>query len=165
MLRHVCKERGPSGGLATERRDPFVGGPEGPVMRYAILLDGGWVLKRLGRHLGHLPEAADVRSYCEILKRTPELLGGELLRIYYYDGQPVTGRIRHPMGGSLRFESTPQYARYVRLHDELRHSSDFALRMGVVAVRGWRVRERAVPELAASGRSIGRDDLALNMEQ
>jgi hypothetical protein len=31
-------------------------------VRFAILLDGGWVLKRLGRHLDRAPDAQDVRS-------------------------------------------------------------------------------------------------------
>lgn len=134
-------------------------------MRFAILLDGSWVLNRLRKLLSRRPEAADIRAYCDNLGKHPDLVGATLLRIHFYDGEPAEGSVRHPMGGNLRLEATPQYAHRQLLFEELRHSRDFALRMGTVAVRGWRVRERAVADLASSGRSIGRDDLELNLEQ
>ena len=64
-----------------------------PQPLYAILLDGGFLTKKLYATLGHHATADDVVAECERLKAIPQVAGYELLRIYYYDAR---GLLRCP---------------------------------------------------------------------
>lgn len=53
--------------------------------QFAILLDGGFVTKKLYERNGRAATAEDIEQECERLKALPCLAGYELLRIYHYD--------------------------------------------------------------------------------
>lgn len=81
--------------------------------RYAVLLDGGFVRKRLEsraraalRLSGELdvslerifPAAADVLRYASAFGDHERLQGMELLRVFYYDAPPLSGTKQNPYG-------------------------------------------------------------------
>jgi len=59
-------------------------------MQYALLLDGGFLLKKLESRLGRFPEAEDILAFCERVRQHGDLVNHHLLRIYFYDAPPVT---------------------------------------------------------------------------
>ncbi len=70
----------------------------------------------------------------------PALAGHELLRIYWYDAPPATGALTNPLDGKrIDLARTQQYDENKSLQDALELTPHFALRMGVLDVRGWRM--------------------------
>jgi uncharacterized LabA/DUF88 family protein len=134
--------------------------------RHAILLDGGFVLKRLRGRLGRPAEAADVHAECGRIGQHPVLAESELLRLFFYDAPPAIGRITNPFDGkSQDLALTPQHFRAQALHDRLEMMPDTALRMGETALRGWHIRPDTIRQLARHPRPVCAADLHLVIEQ
>lgn len=68
--------------------------------RYAILLDGGFVTRKLQEKLGHPPKAGDIVALCDEIRATLPLAGYELMRVYYYDAPPSTETVKLPVTGA-----------------------------------------------------------------
>jgi hypothetical protein len=68
--------------------------------QYAILLDGGFVTKKLYEQNSRAATADDVEAECERIKRLPHVANYELLRIYYYDAPPSDEKVTHPVSGT-----------------------------------------------------------------
>jgi len=134
--------------------------------RFAILLDGGFVTKRLRRRLGRFPASEDVLEECRRISRHAELQGLSLLRIFFYDAPPATSVAVNPLSGAAtNLGRTEVFRSRIALQDALELSRDVALRRGDLVVRGWRVRDHALKEIARSRRSLAAEDLVLNIEQ
>ena len=72
--------------------------------RYAILLDGGFLTKKLYVKLGNKHATADdIVAECERLQNLTYVADYELLRIYYYDAFPSKGD-----GPSTRQQDPPR---------------------------------------------------------
>lgn len=134
--------------------------------RVAILLDGGFVTKKLSAQLGRFPNATDVRALIDRVLAEPCLASRELLRVYYYDAPPITDSIRHPIDGRPHdFAASRAYARNLALQRDLAHLQDFALRQGELVFKGWRLRPPALDDLLRSPRALRRDDVVPELEQ
>ncbi len=134
--------------------------------RYAILLDGGFVTKRLRRRLGRFPLPDDVLAECERIAVHPQLQGWSLLRIYFYDAPPASEVVTNPLNGkAINLGQTDVFAIRRRFQDELELKPNVAMRRGELSVQGWRIRNDALREVALSQRPLGADDLELNLEQ
>lgn len=57
--------------------------------RVAILLDGGFVKKKLYERLHHFPTVPDVVGLTSALMQQPRLQSKDLFRVYYYDAPPI----------------------------------------------------------------------------
>lgn len=66
--------------------------------RVALLLDGGFVKKRLGMRIRAAPSVQDVVGHVATILQNPTLSGLELFRIYYYDAPPFDGKAVNPLG-------------------------------------------------------------------
>jgi hypothetical protein len=64
--------------------------------RVAVLLDGGFVKKKLRERLGRFPAVADVVALTTIVMTQPRLQGTRLFRVYYYDAPPFEGMATNP---------------------------------------------------------------------
>lgn len=134
--------------------------------RYAILLDGGFVTKRLRVRARHFPSTDEVLAECRRIMEHPELQGLRLLRIYYYDSPPASSTVTNPLSGrSTHLRQTTTYADRTRFLDELELEPNVALRKGELALHGWRVRAHALKDIARTPRALTADDLELNIEQ
>jgi len=134
--------------------------------RYAILLDGGFVTKRLRARTGVHPAPASVLAECGRIRAHPRLVWGELLRIYYYDAPPATGNAVHPLTGKVvHLEESEIHARRSKFLDAIELCPDVSLRLGEVAIRGWRVKRGALDRIARSSRELREADVEVHLEQ
>lgn len=116
---------------------------------YAILLDAGFVRKRLGPALGKgaLVTADDIvrcvegikTRLAEELREHPPL---SLYRVFYYDGEPYDKAVKSPLSGGNRKEEARREANKVnaRTIKELRKRPFFAVRLGHAVHHGdWQI--------------------------
>lgn len=134
--------------------------------KVVLLLDGGFVKKRLANQLGRFPTVQDIDSlYHAILAKLPPP-GGDLFRIYYYDAPPFEGVSKHPVSGAvINFSTTPQAAQNKALIDALELQPNFAVRRGVLLQSGWKLGRTAIRSLARTSRPLTAADLVPDMGQ
>jgi len=135
--------------------------------RYAILLDGAFVIKKLKLSLNKFPDADDVVDLCNGIKNKPELSNLELLRIYFYHGPPSNDVLTNPIdGAALNLANTQVYRENKSLIDKLELKPDFALRLGEISVnREWIVRERSLKDILSRSRQIQASDIKPDINQ
>lgn len=142
-----------------------------PVSRplYAILLDGGFLTKKLYAKLGRKHATADdIVAECNRLQQLEAINGYELLRIYYYDAPPSSDSLSKPVSRArLNLAATQRFRTSQSLYDQLVLKPHFALRMGHTALSPdrWRVKPRAAKELIRAPRALTDDDFDLDPSQ
>ena len=115
-------------------------------MRYAVLIDGGFVKRKLGSH-ARPTRISDVTRFLERLTAHPRLERLQLHRIYWYDALPLTGSATRPLrGGSVDFGRTAMAEANRELLSQLGASPYVSVRRGDLVFRGWKVRSNRLPE-------------------
>ena len=136
------------------------------LSKYAILLDGGFVTKKLQGQLKRFPTAADVDQECQRIAKHPQLANRELLRIYFYDAAPAKTQLTNPIDGSaLDLAATAEYRQHVSLLDTLELTPNFAIRRGEVVAHGWKLGSRAFQNMMKSPRAPAANDIVPDLEQ
>lgn len=136
--------------------------------RYAILIDGGFVTKRLYSRNLRYATAEDVVEECNALRNRPEVSAYELLRIYYYDAPPSLAQVSRPISRSLWNLAKSDRARHAQsLYDQLALKPDFALRMGEVKLHPnlWKIKQRTISDIIKTPRELADDDFDLDVTQ
>lgn len=134
--------------------------------RFAILLDGAFVLTKLKERLRRQPSADDVVEVCERILAMPEFPRSNLLRIYYYDARPATEQLSDPIDGSqLDLGATSVHRHRTQLLSSLELKPDFALRLGEAGINGWEVGKLALRSMLRSQRQLQARDLVPNVTQ
>jgi uncharacterized LabA/DUF88 family protein len=136
--------------------------------RYAILIDGGFLKKKLSERLQRHPLVADIIAECERLQQRPEVDGYELLRIYWYDGVPASATIPLPVSKqALNLTGTERYRESKSLLDQLVLWPNFSLRLGEVIVsrNGWRLKPNVAGRLIKEPRELRDEDFVLDAQQ
>lgn len=136
--------------------------------QYAILLDGGFVTKKLYEKNRRAATAEDVEGECERIKQLPYVAGYELLRIYYYDAPPSDETVAHPISGNnLNLASTTRFREAQSLYDKLIMKPNVALRMGETRLspHKWRIKPHIAKRLKANLRALTDADFALDIGQ
>lgn len=136
--------------------------------RFAILLDGGFLKKKLLDRLQRHPTADDIVGECERLKALPCVAGHDLLRIYYYDAFPARASLKRPVSKDVyNMADTERFRESQSLYDQLILKPDMALRMGQVSVppTGWKLRSKVVRELSKQPRELVDDDFVVDAQQ
>lgn len=133
------------------------------MKKTAVLLDGGFVFKRLSALLGsRTPVAEDILSFAHRCVSEDE----ELFRIYFYDCPPFGRRLIHPMtGDAIDLSKTAVFAARTRLLDELELADHVALRAGVLTAGGWRLKFRSQQQLMKSPRACVETDFEPDFSQ
>lgn len=135
---------------------------------YAILLDGGFLTKKLQGHFKRPATATDIEAFCQRLKAYPEVQQYELLRIYYYDAIPSTAETKLPVSKSThKLASTSRYRHAQSLFDSLVMRPGFALRMGEVTLGrpNWQLKGSVVKDLISAPRPLTDNDFVLDLSQ
>lgn len=132
---------------------------------YAILIDAGFLKRKLGSQ-AHPATAEQITHFVERLRGHRDLSGLTLHRIYYYDAPPLKESVKLPLStsGRMNFAATDLAKHNSALLQKLAHAPFFALRLGEVAFRGWKLNQRRL-----NGKeefiTITKDDLAPNVSQ
>jgi len=135
---------------------------------YAILLDGGYLTKKLHDRLGRNVTADDVTKECARLQMIPEVQDYELMRIYYYDAEPLADAIARPVSGApFNLADTARYKNSQSLLDNLVLKPNIALRLGRVALgfHHWRLKAKVAAALIQAPRALTDDDFDLDVGQ
>lgn len=115
--------------------------------RFAILIDGGFFLRKLYSKLGQAPKVEDVIAEVDRIRSLPAFADYELLRTYYYDAEPATGKITHPVTkAELNLAETPVYSRNKAFLQKLELQPNISLRLGELSPRGYKLSPRAMAE-------------------
>jgi hypothetical protein len=105
--------------------------------RYATLMDGAFVIRKLERQLRRFPTAADIESISDVITRDQCIAGLSRLRVYFYHSRPASDVVTNPISKSkVALKKTRVHAAHARLLDELEMCSDFALRLGEIHTVG-----------------------------
>lgn len=134
--------------------------------RAVVLLDGGFVKKKLETRLKHFPTVDDVVNFCASVMAKPELSNSTLFRIYYYDAPPFEGIVRNPIDGKTTdIASLGNTSRAKALTDSLELKPNFAVRRGIVNDAGWKLGRASLRNLAKAARPIAANDLVPDLRQ
>jgi uncharacterized LabA/DUF88 family protein len=137
------------------------------MKKTALLIDGGWFCRLLGKHLElphKWPTAAQVVEYA----RSVTLADEEVLRIFYYDCAPFDGQIVNPVDGSMKkYGETGIYRSRTRFLDEIGAMDYVALRLGELKERGWDFSDSVRKRMLGGGQHVELDagDIRPNFEQ
>ncbi len=130
----------------------------------AVLLDGGFVRKRLSQRSGRKLAASDVGQLAQGLldSRTEELF-----RIYFYDCAPSDVTTTHPVTGKpLDLKTTRAFRENTSFQDALARTEQVAFRGGELVFRGWRLTSTATLDLIRNGpRALSDSDVQMNLTQ
>jgi uncharacterized LabA/DUF88 family protein len=119
-------------------------------MKYIIMLDGGFLKKEYADAFGHEPTAAEIVIFAEKLKNYTHLQD-ELIRIYYYDSQPIKLETTRPISRQrMDLSNHPSYQPNLDRMAQLKQTNFFAVREGRVVFRGWKLRSGSVGKPSAS---------------
>lgn len=119
------------------------------MKKIAILVDGGFFSKAVGKHLTpevKWPSAEQIYKNALALKNSDE----DLLRIFYYDSKPFTGVQKNPVSGALiDFSKTGSAAARNIFLQKIGQMEYVALRCGESKPRGWVLTEQYLAAVAA----------------
>ncbi len=134
--------------------------------KVAILLDGGFVKKKLQVQHARFPTPKDVVAVCTSVMGKDRLVSTVLFRAFYYDAPPYEGHSQNPISrAALNFSGTVQARQNRALIDALELEPDFAVRRGVIVHTGWKLGRTALKVLARNPRPITANDLVPDMQQ
>jgi len=135
-------------------------------LKFAILIDGGFLTKALAVKIKKFPEATDVEAECQRIRKHPDLASLDLLRIYFYDSPPASGTLKNPIDGSvLDLGSSPIFIRNEKFLNEIELLPNFALRRGELIARGWKIGNAALKTLLKKPAAPTAKDLVPNIQQ
>ncbi len=132
--------------------------------RFAILIDGAFLVKALSRKYKAFPSVQQVEAECSRIRNHADLRSLDLLRIYYYDSPPVSGSLKNPIDGSiLDLANSPVFHRNTQFLADIEVLPNFALRRGEAVARGWKIGKNALPKLLKNPASPQASDLQPNI--
>lgn len=139
--------------------------------RVAIVLDGGYVKKRIMEAAKEKGQKRGFPQVEEIVALTPKIMGhkrlrdDELFRVFFYDAPPYEGVSTNPINGKVMNWGQTQEAQQNRaLLEALDKEPDFAVRRGVLADRGWKLGNYAFGRLRGN-KLLRPKDLVPDFEQ
>jgi uncharacterized LabA/DUF88 family protein len=134
--------------------------------KVAVLLDGGFVKKKLQQQTGRFPTAAEVVAVTTLVMGKARCAGTILFRAFYYDAPPFEGIDRNPISrAALNFSATQQARQNRALIDALELEPDFAVRRGIIVQTGWKLGRAALRALSRTPRPVNAGDLVPDMQQ
>ena len=124
------------------------------MKKVAVLLDGAYARYTLYRYVDGPANDAHIERYARGCVRDNE----ELFRIYYYDCLPFEEQRFHPINRTyVDFKQTEAYRKSLNLIQNLETKDYFAVRLGTLAFKDWRLTGHAFSRLceaAVEGRTL-----------
>jgi uncharacterized LabA/DUF88 family protein len=135
-------------------------------LRYAVLIDGGFLIVKLQQRLRAFPSADHVEAVSNAIAAHECIKNLERLRVYFYHARPATGKITNPISKQVtNLANTQVYRDHERLLDTIELRPDFALRLGETVTQEWKLGSNAMKSVLKSPRPIAAADLVPNIGQ
>jgi uncharacterized LabA/DUF88 family protein len=135
-------------------------------LRYAVLMDGAFLIRKLERRLKAFPSVQNIESVAASIANHECVAGLSRLRVYFYHARPADELMTNPISKiPLRLSSTSVHARHRGLLQGLATCPDFALRLGETVTRGWRLGAKSFETLVRAPRTLEARDLVPIIEQ
>jgi uncharacterized LabA/DUF88 family protein len=114
------------------------------AMDIAILLDGDFTRRLVGRKLGHSPSAAEIEAFClRIL-----IVGESLIKTYYYDCPPFSEQRVQPISQTIKdFSISNVYQQATVFQNDIKRNPFFKFRKGHLSFDGWTLKQESVHDL------------------
>jgi hypothetical protein len=133
-------------------------------MKYAVLIDAGFLKRKLGSQAQPLG-LQDVCAFLAKLRAHGAIASLILHRVYWYDAPPLEARVVKPLlGGKINFATTPLARTNSALLAGLCQVPYVSIRRGDLTFRGWKVRQGKLPDREASV-TLTASDLEPNIHQ
>lgn len=135
---------------------------------YAILMDGAFVIRRLGVRLGRPPTPDEVYGEALRLQALPAVSSYELLRVYFYDSLPPSETLVRPVSKApYDLTDTDRYREAKAMHDALSLKPNVAVRTGeaMLCQPNWRLRSNRMTQLIRDARPLTDDDFQPDIVQ
>lgn len=135
--------------------------------KFAILIDGGFIRRKLKDRYRHFPTPEEIQAEIDRIKSLAVLSDHRLLRVYYYDAPPASGVLTNPLDRSVvDLSAHHHHAQNTSLQQKIELLPDFALREGETSVHGWALGDAALKDITKNGpRELTARDLVPNIEQ
>jgi uncharacterized LabA/DUF88 family protein len=134
--------------------------------KFAVLLDGGFVTKKLQERLGRYPSVPDVELECRRIVSHTALSNCTLLRFYFYDAPPLQKVIQNPVDQFKIDLGRSQRAREAQsLQEGLEMLPNFAVRCGDTVLHGWKLGSAAVRDIQKNPRTPVAKDFVPDIKQ
>lgn len=134
--------------------------------KVAILMDGGFVKKKLSETNHRFPTVQDITGLAQQIMQNPLLQGKDLLRVYFYDAPPFEGTVVNPVDHArTNFAVTPQATQNRNLLRDLELQPNFAVRRGLLKPSGWKLGKRALQALSRNPRQLVANDFVPDLKQ
>lgn len=107
------------------------------MLRYAILLDAGFIKRKL-RPIFDPLTSSHFEQLVNAIRGHASLADHRLHRVYFYDAAPLSRSVVHPVSGeTLEYGATEVYQANVTLLKEIAKLPHVALRQGELSHDGW----------------------------
>lgn len=134
--------------------------------RHAVLMDGGFVIKKLNTERRDFPSADAIEKLAQSICASCAASNSELLRAYFYHAPPSSAEIRNPLSGEcINLRETSVHRLHESLLSSLELKSNFAVRLGETTVNDWRLGSKAMKSMVSKPRTIEARDLVPNISQ
>ena len=137
------------------------------MYKYAILIDAGFLKKKLGSQNNPVT-IEKIQTFITKLKNEINGLNNFeplLHRIYYYDSPPLKDKVENPLSNKpTNLGSTPLAKNNQQIIDKLKTTNYFAIRLGELAIRGWKLKHKSLKKGSVKQKITG-DDLAIDIHQ
>lgn len=134
--------------------------------RFAVLIDGGFFTRKLYAKLKARPTVDEVMAEVDEIQKHKLFGGFDLLRVYYYDARPASGKLKNPISGiETDLGQTDVYRRSQSFLDALELRPNIALRLGEVSANGWKISPKALKDATLPNRNLSADDFSMDLEQ
>jgi uncharacterized LabA/DUF88 family protein len=135
-------------------------------LRYATLLDGAFVIRKLESRLGAFPKAEHIETLADSIDSHECVAGLSRLRTYFYHARPATDVLVNPISKqTVALAGSKVYCDHEQLLESLEATPDFALRLGETSTTGWKVGVGAFHNLIRRPRAVRAADLVPAIEQ
>ena len=134
--------------------------------RVVVLIDGGFVRKKLNAQLKRRPTSKDIMAISDSLLSHDAVKSMTLFRVYYYDAEPLDQAVTNPISHVKADLGKSDQASHNRaLFEALQFEPHVAVRRGKTIHKGWKLGNFALKNITRCPRMIVASDLVPDIGQ
>ncbi len=124
-------------------------------MKVAVLLDGDFARRLIKKKLGHNPSPGEIEAFCRSVTKPEE----SIVRAYYYDCPPFSGKRALPVSGAdFDFSKSSVHQMADVFQQDIQKNPFFEYRRGHLSCDGWTLKEESIIDLLKLPRQLNDND-------